>query len=86
MDQPWPSTRRFRRLVQRAYPVELDHLRRLLFYLLGSHPEWLAEAAAAEVVKKAEDLLSMNRTMVAERLGDEFQLPRPSCCNVHPAA
>lgn len=63
MDARWPRTRRFRRMVRRFYPAELEHLRGLLPYLTGSHPEWPAEATAAEVVQKVDALLSMNHIL-----------------------
>ena len=63
-------------MVRRFYPAELEHLRGLLPYLTGSHPEWPADATAADVMQKVDTLLSMNHFLVAEHIGDEFQLER----------
>lgn len=56
--------------------AELEHLRGLLPYLTGLHPEWSAEATAAAVLRTVEALLSMIRILVAEHIGDEFQPER----------
>jgi hypothetical protein len=77
MRVPWPArTRRLRRAVREVYAAEIQHLHNLLPYLTAEHPEWPVKETAADLVKKADDLLRMNDMVKTEHLEDQFRLER----------
>jgi hypothetical protein len=63
-------------LVRRVYEAELQHLHHLLPYLAAEHPEWPVKETAADLVKRADDLLRMNDMVETENREHEFRLER----------
>jgi hypothetical protein len=72
----WLARHRMRRTLRGVYASQMKRLDTTFAWLTTAHPEWPTKKTAKQVMRQADAVLDLNRTLYARGVGEGSQLER----------